>query len=488
MTSNNKRAQKQPATEVVPSSTAMQAAAPMMEGAVAIRGGKEIASSQAAAEAMTEIQARVIMARQFPRDEAQAATNLINACKRLSFAEDVEYSFKRGKKKNDETDKWEDNFVSGPSVVIAREAARVFGHIDCGFRVIAEDMMTRTLEGFALDLQTGTKFKAQDTFEKKIQRKVNGQTEWVAPDERDLRELQNKRGALLERNCILRIIPRDIIEDALLEARTTVQRFNESQKDEATKRLVKKFGSLGVNVDMLSKFLGIDDLTQITTTHLEQLRPIYTSIKDGNSRWSDYTIPRDGAIDVEVDDPRPTTEEPPAKRAESSLNDVLAGAAASSEANRGHGDTNLKSIVDVDRRDAGPSPNSDDDIREALGDEDDENHVTDANATVVGPEAVARAQANDQQAAEAKVDNGNGRDGAPVEEPPMNKDVLALQHRAVMHFKRDVDAAEAWLARASRLVLPNGFDAKKRKREFRSLSPLEARTISESLDANEIRL
>ncbi len=46
-----------------------------------------------------------------------------------------------------------------------------------------------------------------DTFRKKIQRKRDGQTVWVTPDERDLRELTNKRGAILERNCLLKLQP-----------------------------------------------------------------------------------------------------------------------------------------------------------------------------------------------------------------------------------------------------------------------------------------
>src|ERR1700747_3455088 len=81
----------------------------------------ELAPTASAAEKQFEIQSAIIIARRFPRNEDQAFEKLMRACRRLSFAEDAAYAFPRGDQK-----------VEGPSVNLAREAARVWGNIRHG--------------------------------------------------------------------------------------------------------------------------------------------------------------------------------------------------------------------------------------------------------------------------------------------------------------------------------------------------------------------
>src|SRR5690606_35974269 len=107
------------------------------------------------------------------------------------------------------------------------------------------------IRGYALDLETNTYAEAEDRFAKLIQRKRNGRTQWVEPDERDLRELVNRRGAICVRNAILQVLPADVIEDALRQSEETLRKAaaGELKQDRAgaIRRLALAFDELGVS-------------------------------------------------------------------------------------------------------------------------------------------------------------------------------------------------------------------------------------------------
>lgn len=238
----------------------------------------ELAPTAAAAEKQYEIQSAIIIAKRFPRDEDAAFQKLMKACGRSTFAEDAEYSFPRGGQP-----------VTGPSVALAREAARVWTNIRHGLTIIRDDAQSRQIQGWAWDVETNTKVTAEDDFQKLIYRKSKG---WIAPDERDLRELTNRRAAILIRNCILQILPKDLIEDALYTCHTTLESDAAKDPDSARKRILVAFSELNVSAEMLAAYLE-HPVGQSSPAEIADLRSIYKSISDGNSKWSDYTAETD---------------------------------------------------------------------------------------------------------------------------------------------------------------------------------------------------
>lgn len=238
----------------------------------------ELAAVSAASKERAEIESAMIIAKRMPRNEADAFQRLVKASQRPSFAEDANYTFPRGGQD-----------VSGPSVNLAREAARTWGNIRHGLRVLREDESSRTIMGWAWDLESNTKIEAEDHFEKLIQRKnkSTGKTDWVEPDERDLRELTNRRGAILVRNCILQLLPKDLIEDALYQCGKTLQNAAQSDPDATKKRLLADFGRINVSVAMLEGVLG-HPFDQCSPKELADLRAIHNSIAAGNSTWAEY--------------------------------------------------------------------------------------------------------------------------------------------------------------------------------------------------------
>ena len=140
------------------------------------------------------------------------------------------------------------------------------------------------IRGWAWDLETNTKTEREDDFAKLIFRKKGG---WIVPDERELRELTNRRGAILVRNCLLEILPKDLIEDALGRCRQTLESEGAQDPDGARKKVIVAFSSLNITPVMLEELLG-HPLAQSSPKEIADLRQIYTSIRDGNSRWQEY--------------------------------------------------------------------------------------------------------------------------------------------------------------------------------------------------------
>ena len=249
----------------------------------------ELAPTAAAAEKQFEIQSSIVLARKFPRNEDQAFARLMKACQRTSFAEDAEYSYPRGGQN-----------VSGPSINLAREGARVWGNIRHGFVVTTDNDGERTIRGFAWDLETNARVEAEDTFRKLVFRKKDG---WIKPDERDLRELTNRRAAILKRNCILEILPKDLIEDAVSECHKTLRSKAEKDPEGEKKRIILAFAELNITPEMLGAYMG-HPLAQCSPAEIAKLRGVYKSISDGNTTWADYV---NGSTDAAAEDLRSKT-------------------------------------------------------------------------------------------------------------------------------------------------------------------------------------
>lgn len=246
-----------------------------------VGSGSELATTGAAAKEQHEIQAAITIAKRFPRNEAACFQKLMLAAARPSFAEDAAYSFPRGDKE-----------VTGPSVNLAREAARIWGNIRYGLYVVRDDEDSRLIRGFAWDVETNTKVEVEDDFKKLIQRKVKGgkpgETTWLIPDERDLRELTNRRGAILLRNAILQVLPKDLIEDALFTCGQALEKSAGENPEAARKRLLVDFGSINVSVEQIERKVG-HPFAQSTPKELAELRGICKSIQDGHTTWAEYT-------------------------------------------------------------------------------------------------------------------------------------------------------------------------------------------------------
>jgi hypothetical protein len=237
----------------------------------------EVGESAAMEREKAEIQSAIISAKRFPRDEKQAWNKIMHSFERPSMAECAEYRFPRGGKE-----------IVGPSIDCARELARCWGNIRFGIRLVSLDAETVHIKGYALDLESNSQIEMEDKFKKLIFRKSQG---WVEPDERDLRELINRRGAICVRNAILQLLPPDFKEDACRQANVTLQKAArgeiEQSREEAVRRLVLSYDRFGVTAAMIEQRLD-HTLETINAEELTDLRKIWKSISDGVAKREEF--------------------------------------------------------------------------------------------------------------------------------------------------------------------------------------------------------
>ena len=250
-------------------------------------------SAIAAAEsAKARIQAAYIMAMNRPRSADDARTRILEACRRPEFASRVEYAKPVGGQK-----------IKGPSIRFAETALRLWGNIDSDISVIYDDAEFRRINVRVTDLETNSTFSKQLNIRKTVERKnttgrdglvlgqrlnSRGETVYIVQSTDD--ELMNKENALISkalRNEGLRLIPSDIVDEALAAARATLSNADAQDPAAAKKRVLDAFASIGVRPKELEKYLK-HSVDVLSPAELVELRAIHSAIKEGDAAWADY--------------------------------------------------------------------------------------------------------------------------------------------------------------------------------------------------------
>jgi len=220
-----------------------------------------------------EVQAAMAVAKRFPRDQNIAFTNILQACKRKSLADKAMYSYPRG-----------GQTVMGPSIRLAEVLAQNWGNMDFGLLELDRSEGESSVMAYAWDLETNVK---RTTVFQVAHKRDTRQGSRKLTDERDIYELVANMGARRLRACILNVIPGDIVEEAINECNRTMSgRSNEPIKDRLRKML-NAFSSIAVDAAMIERYLD-HPLDNINEDELNNLRAIFTTIKDGQAKREDY--------------------------------------------------------------------------------------------------------------------------------------------------------------------------------------------------------
>ena len=243
----------------------------------------EANSAAIVAREMHEVRCKMEFALTNPRDEETAYAKALAICKRPSFAERGVYAFPRG-----------GTTVKGPSVNLARQIKRVWGNIWSGHRILLMDEDTIHLQAQAVDLESNVTASQEARVSRRIMRKPRGggKARWVRiDDEREIRELVNRHGSILERNVILQLLPADIVDDMQRQCERTVRDAASGKggrsQEEVIRSMVAAFMQHGITREMLERKLG-NSLEDMTNEQRAELLEIFNSIQDGNSRRSDH--------------------------------------------------------------------------------------------------------------------------------------------------------------------------------------------------------
>ena len=169
-----------------------------------------------------EVQAQVVMAKRFPRDETAAAARILKACKRRSLAEQSQYSYTKG-----------GTSINGPSIRLAEAMAQAWGNLDFGWQELERRPGESLVEAFCWDIETNTRRKQKFTVKHMRDTRSGGKP---LKDEREIYEHIANQASRRLRACILSVIPGDVADDAVLSATRRCKATTRNQSRIASRR------------------------------------------------------------------------------------------------------------------------------------------------------------------------------------------------------------------------------------------------------------
>lgn len=231
------------------------------------------ADNSAMAREMAEIQAKVFMAKNFPRD-MEAVKNTITAnCSRMEMARSAVYQYPRG-----------GQTVTGPSIRLAEMLALAFGNIESKTEVLDQNREQSLVKVSAWDYESNR--QSSRTFVVKHERDTKyGRTPLT--DNRDIMEMINNQASRNRRACILELIPADYVDYAVGVCSQTLQ-SNINLTQEMLSQMVEGYqNNFGVTKEMLEARIG-SRVEAITIQKFLELDRIFASLRDGVGKPADF--------------------------------------------------------------------------------------------------------------------------------------------------------------------------------------------------------
>jgi hypothetical protein len=276
--------------------TELQLGAPV---AMAGRIGQGTAIEQS--RAVAEVQAAVYLARQFPRDEAEATRSMENSCRQLFVAERAFFRLPRA-----------GEVVTGPTIHLARELARCWGHIHYGPAEMRRDDEHGQSEmmAYAWDVQSGTRSFATFIVPHKRDKK-DWNTKKTVPVElsttQEIYENNANNAARRLREQIFAVLPSWFTERAKQLCHETLETGNGKPIEERRAACIATFAGLGITEKQLEKKLELQSL-RWSGHEVAQLAVIFGALQRGEIS-KDVEFPPDATAittaDIAGAEPKP---------------------------------------------------------------------------------------------------------------------------------------------------------------------------------------
>ncbi|RMB85594.1 hypothetical protein [Streptomyces shenzhenensis] len=246
-----------------------QFAAPAAPAPTFVGQGTAVEQSRAVAE----VQAAVIVARQFPRVEALAIMKMQTAFAQHNLAVRSFFRFNRGTSR-----------VSGETIQFAKELARCWTNIHYGVHELRRDDAAgeSEMQAWAWDLETNE--RASTTFIVPHSRwtKTDGSTRLEDP--RDVYENNSNNGARRLREMIFSVLPDWFREQAKSIAQHTVDNGQgDTPVAQRAAEAIAAFEGIGVTVEQLEENRAGRPSGKWTNLDLGQLHIIFESIRRGEA-------------------------------------------------------------------------------------------------------------------------------------------------------------------------------------------------------------
>lgn len=274
-------------------------------GAAQIATTSEKSVAGIAAREQAIIQAEYVMAERHPRSWEDVRVRMMDHCKRPRFAECTRYCKPVGKKfVNGE---WIEEKARGFTIRFAETLAQEMGNVKPWTSTSYEDDRIRIVRIGVTDLQRNVPWSQEVTVAKVVEKRGKRKgDEWLPPEGREvLSSRVNSRGdttflvaatddeiltkqnsaiSKVQRNFLLKLCPRDILEDCEEQVVGTLS--SEDKKDPAAlrKKWIDAFAKFGVMPTDLIQYTGKQP-AQWQEGDFAELRELGTAIKEGETTF-----------------------------------------------------------------------------------------------------------------------------------------------------------------------------------------------------------
>lgn len=253
------------------------------------------------------VNASYIMARQNPRNLDACRDAMLRECSRPSFCAIDPDPKKNGsslaiyslpRKTKDAEGNFVTVYITGLTIRSAEMMMRNWGHMDIAIWPMGEDDKQRIYQVVLTDFQSANTVSeiihVPKTIEKgrtqfgdvvlSVRKNSYGKDVFTVLATED--EMAMKKNALVSkarRNLILQSIPGWLVEECISKIRETAAKKDAEDPDKARRTLFDAFSAVGVSPDQLAIYLGHSN--QLSNAELEELRGIYSGIREGVVTW-----------------------------------------------------------------------------------------------------------------------------------------------------------------------------------------------------------
>lgn len=290
-----------PSTELAPGTFTEEA-----KTTIARRGFEEVQrsteSTAVGEQVKAEIAARTIHAMNHPRSFAEARVRILADCKRPAFAKAAIFRKPVG-----------GGAVEGLSIRFAESALRHWGNVASQAVVLYDGADKRVVRIGLTDLESNTTHSRDIVLIKTVERSV------VKPGQEVLRQRLNSKGnpvfevlatedelatkeaaarSKVMRNEGLRLIPADILDEAMAECRKTRASDDAADPAAAQKAVADAFATLNIMPTDIAEYLGCE-IGQASPAQVNELREWYVAVREGDATWREILAARVGDLQNE---------------------------------------------------------------------------------------------------------------------------------------------------------------------------------------------
>lgn len=264
--------------------------------------------------AVAQVQGALVVAQQRPRNVMDAMTRIREACGSQRLADRAFFRYSRG-----------GGQITGPSIHLATELARCWGNVEFGIVELRRDDRKSESEMLAVAWDLETNARVTNSFIVPHRRDTkHGQKELT--DLRDIYENNANAGARRLRECIFRIIPVHVREEAIDLCNATLEHGGGEPLPKRIEKMMAAFAGFNVTAAQIERRLGIA-VAKMKPVDLANLGVVYQSIKRGEVRVEDeFPSDRAKAITDDLKGQEPTPGRPSNEAAETIMSPETAPA------------------------------------------------------------------------------------------------------------------------------------------------------------------